>query len=133
MRTAIKEILNERLFNRHSQPQVDVLNNFIEFASQYLKIKGAKVNLKFTRDGLVTTANYGNNEVQVYAKERALVDIMRSIAHELTHMKQDQEGRLQQTQHEKNNAAGSPIENEANFTAGELIRKYGEQHPEIYT
>ena len=57
---------------------------------------------------------------------------MRSIAHELTHLKQDKEGRLQDNNHDENNEAGSPIENEANAVAGQIIRKFGEEYPEIY-
>jgi Zn-dependent peptidase ImmA (M78 family) len=81
---------------------------------------------------LVTTASYGNNKVKIYAKDRAIVDIMRSIAHELTHLKQDVEGRLNDKNHDKDNSAGSPIENEANATAGTIMRKFGEEYPEIY-
>ena len=57
---------------------------------------------------------------------------MRSIAHELVHMKQDIDGRLEDNNHDTNNEAGSPIENEANSVAGVIIRKFGEEYPEIY-
>ena len=50
----------------------------------------------------------------------------------MTHLKQDVEKRLEKKDHNKNNAAGSPIENEANAKAGEIMRKFGENHPEIY-
>jgi hypothetical protein len=128
----IKYFLNESLFNRHSIEQIELMNEFITFACNFLKIPESKVILKFTHEGLVTTAAYGEKKVYVYAKERAVVDIMRSIAHELTHMMQDLEGRLNQLHHDDNNKAGSPIENEANYKAGEIIRKFGEIHPNIY-
>ena len=126
------EPLNERIFNKESLPQIGILNSFIEFAAKELGIDTPKIKLKFSHDGLVTTAAYGDKSIQVYAKERALVDIMRSIAHEMTHMKQDIEGRLEPSQHEKNNAAGSPIENEANSKSGEIIRHFGKKYPQIY-
>jgi Zn-dependent peptidase ImmA (M78 family) len=131
MKTLIKKLLNERLFNKNSKPQTDMLDKFVKFVCGYLKIPPAKVNLKFNREGLVTTASYSSEEIVVYSKDRALVDIMRSITHELVHMKQDVEKRLDQD-HDKNNAAGSPIEDEANAKAGEIIRKFGERYPEIY-
>ena len=132
MKGIIKTLLNERLFNRHSEPQVMILNEFIKFACEYLGVPLTKVNLKFSHDGLVTTANYGNKIVNVFASDRALVDIMRSIAHELVHYKQDIEGRLNSMNHEADNKAGSPIENEANAKAGEIIRKFGERYKSIY-
>ena len=68
--------------------------------------------------------------MKVYVKDRAIVDVMRSIAHELVHHKQNLEGRIQDTA--KDGDDGSPIENEANSIAGVLIRKYGKIKPEIY-
>ena len=132
MKLLIKQLLREGLFNQKNKQDVDKLNEFVTFACDYLEIPQTKVTLQYTREGIVTTASYGNKKVNVYAKDRAIVDIMRSIAHELTHMKQDIEGRLNQKEHDKNNEAGSPIENEANFKAGEIIRKFGEKYPDIY-
>lgn len=132
MNTIIKTLLTEQLFDRHSDEQVKLLNDFIAFTTKELKISQPIVKIQFSRDGLVTTASYGEKVTRVYAKDRAMVDIMRSIGHELTHMKQDLEGKLDQAPHEQNGATGSPIENEANSMAGVLIRKFGELHPEIY-
>lgn len=132
MKLVIKKLLNEHLFDGESKEQIDLLNKFVNFTGKYLGIKPPKIHLQFNREGLVTTAAYGNNHVKIYAKDRASVDIMRSIAHELVHMLQDQEGRLEQKHHDDNNEAGSPIENEANAKAGEIMRKFGEEYPEIY-
>ncbi len=123
--------MTEGLFDRHSKEHIRLLNDFIEFATNELKITGPRIKVQFNRSGLVTTASYGQKNVQVYAKDRALVDIMRSIGHELVHMKQDVEGRLN-TSNDDDGADGSPIENEANSIAGVLIRKFGKLHPEIY-
>ena len=127
-----KKLINEALFSRDSKKQIDLLELFIDFASKFLSIKKPKVTLQFKHEGLTTTASYGQYKIKVYAKERAMVDIMRSIAHEMVHLLQDIEGRLDSSEHNKKNAAGSPIENEANYKAGEIIRKFGEEHPEIY-
>lgn len=126
------KLINEALFNRESNSQIELLELFIDFASKFLGIKKPKIKLQFKHKGLTTTASYDNKEIKVYAKERALVDIMRSIAHEMVHLLQDIEGRLDSSEHDKNNSAGSPIENEANYKAGEIIRRFGEEHPEIY-
>lgn len=132
MKSLIKKLLNERLFDKNSQHQIDLLDEFVDFASSFLGIKSPVIVLQFGRDGLVTTAAYGNGKIHIYVKDRGLIDIMRSIAHEMTHMKQDAESRLDDKNHKQNNAAGSPIEDEANAKAGEIIRKFGEKYPEIY-
>ncbi len=129
----IKKLLNEALFIKSSEQHIDLLEQFVEFACKELDIKTVPINLKFDRKGLTTTAAYGNKKVYVYAKDRAIVDIMRSAAHELTHLKQDLEGRLKPENNKENNSAGSEIENEANYKAGEIIRKFGEKNPEIYS
>jgi len=131
MKEIIKALLTENLFDRQSDEQVMLLNDFLKFVTTHLKIVNPNVKIQFGREGLVTTASYGNKEVRVYAKDRALVDIMRSLAHELVHMKQDVEGRLDPTT-DADGATGSPIENEANSVAGVLIRNFGKLHPEIY-
>lgn len=132
MKDKIKILLNEVIFDKASKKQMDLLDNFLIFACDYLKLNKPNIKIQFNRKGLVTTASYGGNNISVYGKDRALVDILRSIAHEMVHMKQDAEGNLEQIDHEQNNAAGSPIENEANAKAGVMIRMFGEKYPEIY-
>jgi hypothetical protein len=69
-----------------------------------------------------TTAAYhvGNNICKIYGKNRALVDILRSIAHEMTHMMQDEQGLI--TGHIQD--AGGFHEDQANAKAGELIKRF---------
>jgi hypothetical protein len=73
-----------------------------------------------------TTAVYhvGNNICKVYGKNRALVDILRSIAHEMTHMMQDEQGLL--TGHIQD--AGGYHEDQANARAGELIKRFAKSN-----
>lgn len=132
MKSVIRKLLHERIFDKKSEQQIELLNKFVDFAAEFLGITNPKVILQFKRDGLVTTASYAGKVSHIYAKDRALVDIMRSIGHELTHMKQDMHGELDKQPHDKNNEEGSPIENEANAKAGVMIRKFGKMYPEIY-
>lgn len=132
MKAIIRRLLNERLLDKNSEEQIKLLNKFIGFTAKELGIKPVKVVLQYGREELATTAAYDNGKIRVYAKERAIVDIMRSIAHEMVHLKQDINKELDKNDHETNNAAGSDIENEANAKAGEIMRKFGEIHPEIY-
>lgn len=112
---------------------VRAVADFVNFAKEYLGITDdIKVSLAFERTPeLQTTAYYNlSGFLVVYAKDRAIIDICRSIAHELVHHKQNLEGRLLDAA--KDGDDGSPIENEANAVAGVIIRKYGKLHPELY-
>ena len=71
---------------------------------------------------ITTTAFYRipDNLIKVYGKDRALVDICRSVAHELTHMMQNENNMLNGEIQD----IGGSIEDEANSKAGSLIKLY---------
>ena len=105
------------------------LDDFVQFACDHLKLQDTpKIELVQVRDGNMTTANYCPNtkNIKVYAKGRALFDVARSLAHELVHHKQNVNGE------ELNGETGSDCENEANATAGQIIRLYGKKNPDFY-
>lgn len=105
------------------------LDDFVQFACDHLKLsEKPKIMLVQARDGNMTTANYCPNSknIKVYAKNRALFDVARSIAHELVHHKQNINGE------NLDGTTGSDCENEANSVAGQIIRMYGEKNPEFY-
>ena len=105
------------------------LDDFVSFASDHLKLQNTpKIMLVQVRDGDMTTANYCPNSktMKIYAKNRALFDIARSVAHELVHHMQNENGQT------LDGTTGSDCENEANAVAGKLIRLYGEKNPDFY-
>jgi len=73
-----------------------------------------------------------NDKIVVASSNRNLADILRTIAHELTHYKQKLDGRLNLNNSAQSGATGSEIENEANAQAGVIMREFGKKHPEIY-
>ena len=91
------------------------------------------ISIQNNRDGLKTTANYDytkeNKIVKVCSKNRALVDVMRSLAHELVHHKQWEDGRLNGP---KPPDIGGEIEDEANAKAGQFIKMYSKIDETIY-
>jgi Zn-dependent peptidase ImmA (M78 family) len=113
----------------------EIIKKFIEFVKMNLGLK-TKVKIILTNDrdeyGITTTAFYDviNHIIIVYVKNRALVDVLRSIGHEMVHHLQNEEGRIGDV--EEDGSDGSNIENEANAKAGELIRIFGKQNNEIY-
>jgi hypothetical protein len=109
------------------------LDSFVKFVKNQLELETVPtINIKGNRDGLKTTANYDytkeNKIIKVYGKGRALVDIMRSVAHEMVHHKQFEQGRLKVQPPD----IGGEIEDEANAKAGQYIKLYAKEDPTIY-
>jgi Zn-dependent peptidase ImmA (M78 family) len=132
MKPIIKKLLREALITKE-ESDIRIIADFTNFAKEFLGINDdIKVKLAFERTpDLKTTAYYNTSGfLVVYVKDRAIVDVIRSLAHELVHHKQNLEGRLKDAV--KDGEDGSPIENEANAKAGEIVRRYGKLNPEIY-
>ena len=70
----------------------------------------------------------GTNNVWVYVKNRNMVDIMRTVFHELVHCRQSELGMIQPG----DSYPGSPIEMEADMMAGKYMKVFGKKHPEIF-
>lgn len=114
--------------------QKEKLTEFIKFVKSELKLKSTpKVVVQNGRKELKTTANYDYTQsekiIKVNAKNRMLVDVMRSVAHELVHHKQYEEGRLDGP---KPPDIGGEIEDEANAKAGQLIKMFAQEDQTIY-
>jgi hypothetical protein len=111
----------------------EILDKFVLFVKEQLKLKTVPtIKIQNHRDGLKTTANYDytkeNKIIKVCAKNRALVDVCRSIAHEMVHHKQFEQGRLKVQPPD----IGGEIEDEANAKAGQFIKMYSKEDPNIY-
>ena len=72
--------------------------------------------------GVQTTAYYDPNIklIKIYGKDRAIVDVLRSIAHEMTHMRQDINGEITGPVQD----IGGYHENQANAMSGALIKMF---------
>ena len=130
MENNIKQLLREHI---ETMPKKVIVEKFLDFVKDNLGLtKPFKLILTTNKEGIQTTAvyNFVGNTVTIYIKNRALVDVLRSIAHELVHHLQNQRGELDGMKNEGGD--GSPWENEANAKAGELIRIFGRQNPEVY-
>ena len=67
-----------------------------------------------------------DGRIRVVAKGRHPIDVMRTLAHELTHYKQMKSGI------ELDGSDGSNTENEANAMAGIILRKFAKQYPDYF-
>jgi Zn-dependent peptidase ImmA (M78 family) len=113
--------------------QKEQLKDFAKFVREKLELEKAPIiSIQNGRGDLKTTANYDYTKekkvIKVNAKNRALVDVMRSLAHEMTHHKQYEQGRLKV----KPPDIGGEIEDEANAKAGQFIKMYSKIDPSIY-
>lgn len=107
-------------------------NEFIKFVVKELGMKSLPKNIKFVGEEYSQqhmtfgTYNPSLDEVMIVKGNRHPVDVLRTLAHELVHHKQREDGKT------LDGNDGSDIENEANAKAGELMRKFRTVVPEIY-
>ena len=69
---------------------------------------------------------FDGTTVHVVTTDRHPLDVMRTLAHELSHWKQRLEGQ------EMDGEDGSDTENQANALAGVIMRRFGEKYPEYF-
>ena len=114
----------------------EILQDFIHFCVAELKIQQMPT-IKLRRDPQwpvvhATFGRYINDKhlLEVAWGSRHIMDVLRTVAHELTHKHQhERDGqRMGATAGE----TGSPWENEANARAGILMRDYARMHPEYF-
>ena len=109
----------------------DRMQHFISWVADKLHIDGPMPDFEFSdqkespdqdRTGYYNTRT---GKLWVYTGNRNMIDIMRTVAHELTHHKQRLDGN---TMH---NLPLSDIESQADEAAGMLIKLYVKKHNEI--
>ena len=112
----------------------EILKDFIQFCVAELKIKSMPT-VKLRRDPQWSVVNrtfgrYINDThlLEVAFGQRHIMDVLRTVAHELTHKHQHE----RETVPSDAGETGSPYENEANARAGILMRDYGRLHPELF-
>ena len=113
--------------------QKEKLNEFIKFVKSELGLKKTPlIQILNGRGELKTTAHYNyQNEkkvIKVNGRNRLLTDIMRSVAHEMVHHKQFEDGRLKVRPPD----IGGEIEDEANAKAGQYIKMFAKSDMSIY-
>lgn len=125
----VQEILTEGLqYNKATR----IIDKFIEFAASELQLDelpdidlqdGNEISVKHKSFG-----GYGDKHITVTLSNRHIMDVCRTLAHELVHYRQDLNNEL--TSDSGND--GSPHENEANAQAAVIMRKWGKMHPNLF-
>ena len=118
-----------------NESETATIGEFIKYACKNLEIQNPPRNLTLSYDTnqVKDRRSFGyfdpnDGKIWVYVKNRNMADILRTLAHELVHHKQNLDGRISY----ESGKTGSDIENEANAKAGILLRDFGKQNEEIY-
>ena len=110
------------------------VEKFVEWTAKKLHLKKVpKVELSMDTEDAQTNHHtgrhvMGDDAVWVYAKNRNLVDILRTVFHELVHVRQEELGMVKPG----DSYPGSPIEAMADMLAGKYIKIYGEKNHHIF-
>jgi hypothetical protein len=108
-------------------------NKFVQFVKQRLSIDQLPKIRLVSEIGMSEHPTFGTfdpntNTVSVAYKDRHIMDVLRTLGHELTHHKQREQDRIQPGDGE----TGSEIENEANAMAGVLMRDFADQNASLF-
>ncbi len=127
----IKSKLDETEVDSDLQNEVD---KFCEWACQQLHVKD-KPYIELSMDTEEAQTNHhtgghkmGDDKIWVYANNRNLVDILRTVFHELVHVRQGELDMIKPG----DSYPGSPIEAMADMLAGKYIKIYGEKNHHIF-
>ena len=114
-----------------TKENVATITKFAKHCIKELGLKGkVKIILAKRQTGMPTAGYFDPNtcEVFVAVHNRAIADVMRTMAHELTHCRQQQQG----ADFPHDDEGLQPLEDEANTMSGRLVRFYGRKNREIY-
>ena len=127
----IKGKLDETEVECDLQGEVD---KFADWATKKLNLK-SKPTIELSMDTDEAQTNHhtgghtmGEDRIWVYAKNRNLVDILRTVFHELVHVRQGELNMIEPG----DSYPGSPIEAMADMLAGKYIKIYGKANHNIF-
>jgi hypothetical protein len=128
----VTEILTESLAKKDTY---SILLEFVKFAAGDLKLKSLpKFDFVFDSKQSVEHKSFGGYQpgaehITITVKNRHINDVLRTLAHEMVHYKQDLNNELED---DDAGSTGSPQENEANARAAVILRNWGKKHPEYF-
>jgi len=99
------------------------VQNFVSFATKHLKLKG-QPHIRFVGSEEDKKQAFGHSkgkEVVVRVTNRHPIDVMRTLAHELTHFRQG-----------NSKASDQSREDNANAIAGRIMRDYDTKYPKVF-
>ncbi len=128
-----------RLTEFNSKPVEDddsteIIKDFVQFASRRLGLD-KQPKIKLIRDPKSASVRRsfggympGQYSIEINIGNRHIMDVLRTLAHEMVHYKQDLNNEL----NVDSGKDGSPQENEANAKAAVIMRLWGKMNPELF-
>ena len=112
-----------------SSEQIKLIKDFINLLQQEVSLqKDVHINFDGQREGHMTTGvRRPGHRIHVLTKDRLLIDVLRTLAHEWTHEFQHQKLGLKDNQ--KIQDIGGPEENMANVLSGIFVKKFAKKFP----
>ena len=128
----VKEILTEGL---NKKDTFAILHDFVRFAAKDLELESLpEFDFVFDSKRSLEHKSFGGyapgaEHITITVKNRHVMDVCRTLAHELVHYSQDLKSELED---DDAGATGSPQENEANARAAVIMRNWGKKYPEYF-
>ena len=128
----VKHILTESLTKKDTYP---ILLDFIRFAAKDLELDSLpKFDFVFDSKRSINQKSFGgyapgDEHITITVKHRHIMDVCRTLAHELVHYSQDLKNELED---DDAGSTGSPQENEANARAAVIMRNFGKAFPDMF-
>ena len=111
-----------------------IISTFAKFVAKQVGIKKLP-RIRVTsdpdwssRNGTFGHYDQNNQTLTISLANRHIMDVLRTMAHELVHAHQDSEHKLPA----QAGKTGSPYENEANAVAGRIMRRWAKQHGDMF-
>lgn len=127
-----------RLYNIFEEAKdltiIDALRDFLPLVVEHLGLDSLpKISLIKSSDSSGKFPSFGGYcpgqyMIRLAVDNRHPNDILRTLAHELVHFKQDLDGKLTDTSGD----TGSAEENEANSEAGVIMRHFNKKYPHYF-
>ena len=128
----INELLMEGLAKKDTYK---ILLDFIKFAAEDLELDSLpKFDFRFNTKRSLEHKSFGGyapgeKHITITVVNRHIMDVCRTLAHELVHYSQDLKSELED---DDAGSTGSPQENEANARAAVIMRNWGKKHPNLF-
>ena len=112
----------------------EIVKDFVKFASERLGLtKPPKIKLIRDPKAASVRRSFGGYmpgmfSIEINTGNRHIMDVLRTLAHEMVHYKQDLNNELKPD----SGKDGSPQENEANAKAAVIMRLWGKMNPELF-
>lgn len=119
---------SENYFSEKEKEAIEVFSNYLQ--KELPLVKDVHISFeKERKEPMTTGVRLPKHNIRILAKNRLLIDILRTLSHEWVHEFQHQKMGLKDTK--KIQDIGGPEENMANVLSGIFLKKFVKEFPEM--